>query len=42
MDRLPTRIDRGSDDFQSRREKNVTLAEELRDRLDAVKDGGGG
>ena len=42
MDRLPTRIDRGSDDFQSRREKNVTLAEELRDRLDSVKDGGGG
>ena len=42
MDRLPTRIDRGSDDFQSRREKNVTRAEELRDRLDSVKDGGGG
>ncbi len=40
MDRLPTRIDRGSDEFGTRRERNLELAEDLRQRLDTV--GGGG
>jgi 3-methylcrotonyl-CoA carboxylase beta subunit len=40
MDRLPTRIDRGSDEFEARRERNLALAEDLRQRLDAARRGG--
>ena len=42
MDRLTTRIDRDSEDFESRREANLVLAEALRTHLDAAKEGGGG
>ena len=42
MDRLTTRIDRDSEDFDSRRESNLALAEALRTQLDAAKEGGGG
>ena len=42
MDRLTTRIDRDSEDFESRRESNLALAEALRAQLDAAKEGGGG
>ena len=40
MDRLPTRIDRGSVEFGTRRERNLELAEDLRQRLDTVGRGG--
>ncbi|MEC8998526.1 MAG: methylcrotonoyl-CoA carboxylase, partial [Candidatus Thermoplasmatota archaeon] len=40
MDRLPTRIDRGSDEFGTRRERNLELAEDLRQRLDTARRGG--
>ncbi len=40
MDRLPTRVDRGSSDFESRRENNISLSETLREKLDSVKLGG--
>ncbi len=40
MDRLPTRIDRGSDEFEARRERNLALSEDLRQRLDAARRGG--
>jgi len=40
MDRLPTRVDRGSGDFDARREHNLSLTSELRAKLDAVKEGG--
>jgi 3-methylcrotonyl-CoA carboxylase beta subunit len=40
MDRLPTRVDRGSSDFESRRENNTSLSETLREKLDSVKLGG--
>ena len=40
MDRLPTRIDRGSDEFGTRLERNLELAEDLRQRLDTVGRGG--
>ena len=42
MDRLTTRIDRGSEDFESRSATNLALVEALRARLDAAKEGGGG
>ena len=42
MDRLTTRIDRGSEDFESRSATNLDLVEALRGRLDAAKEGGGG
>ena len=42
MDRLTTRIDRGSEDFESRSAANLDLVEALRGRLDAAKEGGGG
>ena len=42
MDRLTTRIDRGSEDFESRSATNLDLVEALRVRLDAAKEGGGG
>ena len=40
MDRLPTRIDRATDEFEARRESNLALAEELKQRLDATRRGG--
>ncbi len=40
MDRLPTRVDRVSADFESRRKNNISLSEDLRERLDSVKLGG--
>ena len=40
MDRLPTRIDRATDEFEARRESNLALAEELKQRLDAARRGG--
>ena len=42
MDRLTTRIDRGSEDFESRSATNLALVEALRARLDIAKKGGGG
>ncbi len=42
MDRLPTRVDRSSQDWQRRREQNLALAADLKERLEAVKEGGGG
>ena len=40
MDRLPTRIDRATDEFEARRESNLGLVEELKQRLDATRRGG--
>ena len=40
MDRLPTRVDRASSDFESGRDKNLALVDELREKLDAVRRGG--
>ncbi|MDP6662275.1 MAG: carboxyl transferase domain-containing protein [Candidatus Thalassarchaeaceae archaeon] len=40
MDRLPTRIDRATDEFEARCESNLALADELRQRLEAVRRGG--
>ena len=42
MDRLPTRVDRSGQDWQRRREQNLALAADLKQRLEAVKEGGGG
>ena len=42
MDRLPTRVDRSGQDWQRRREQNLALAADLKERLEAVKEGGGG
>ena len=42
MDRLPTRVDRSGQDWQRRREQNLALAADLKERLEAVKQGGGG
>ncbi|HJN69986.1 MAG TPA: carboxyl transferase domain-containing protein, partial [Candidatus Thalassarchaeaceae archaeon] len=42
MDRLPTRVDRGSADWQGRREYNLGLAAQLKEHLASVKNGGGG
>jgi len=40
VDRLPTRIDRATDEFEARRECNLALAEELMQRLDIARRGG--
>ena len=42
MDVLPTHVDRSSESFALRRERNESLISELRQRLDAVSEGGGG
>ena len=42
MDRLPTRVDRSGQDWQRRKEQNLALAADLKQRLEAVKQGGGG
>lgn len=42
MDRLPTRVERSGPDWQRRREHNLALAADLKERLAAVKEGGGG
>ena len=42
MDRLVTTIDKNSSEFRERREKNISLSEELRSKLETVKKGGGG
>ncbi len=42
MDKLITRTDKNSSEFKERREKNITLSEELRSKLETVKKGGGG
>jgi len=41
MDRLPTRIDRNSEDFLRRKEINLQLIEELKQKIDEVREGGG-
>ena len=41
MDRLPTRIDRNSEDFNRRRDFNIQLVEELKQKINQVKEGGG-
>ena len=42
MDRLPTRIDKSSEDYSIRKSHNSALIEELRERVDLAKNGGGG
>ena len=42
MDRLPTRVDRSGQDWQRRKEQNLALAADLKERLEAVNEGGGG
>ena len=42
MDRLPTRVERSGPDWQRRHEHNLALAADLKERLAAVKEGGGG
>ena len=42
MDRLPTRVDLGSEEFATRSDHNKSLVEELRARLGEAKEGGGG
>jgi|TARA_B000000475_G_scaffold130226_1_gene104954 3-methylcrotonyl-CoA carboxylase beta subunit len=41
MDRLPTRIDRNSEDFVRRSEFNLNLVKVLKDKINEVKKGGG-
>ena len=41
MERLPTRIDSGSQEFIRCNEKNITLVDDLREKLAKVKLGGG-
>ena len=41
MDRLPTRIDRNSEDFNRRRDFNIQLVYELKQKINQVKEGGG-
>ena len=41
MDRLPTRIDRNSEDFNRRRDFNIQLVAELKQKINQVKEGGG-
>jgi 3-methylcrotonyl-CoA carboxylase beta subunit len=41
MDRLPTRIDRNSEDFNRRRDSNIQLVDELKQKINQVKEGGG-
>ena len=38
MDRLPTRIDRNSEDFLRRKEINLQLIEELKQKIDEVRE----
>ncbi|MAZ23811.1 MAG: methylcrotonoyl-CoA carboxylase [Euryarchaeota archaeon] len=42
MDRLPTRVDSGSDEFAARKAHNTSLLDELRTRIEDAKEGGGG
>ena len=42
MDRLPTRVDKSSDDFSSRKEHNLSLIENLSEKLETARGGGGG
>ena len=42
MDRSPTRIDKSSEDYSIRKSHNSALIEELRERVDIAKNGGGG
>ena len=42
MDRLPTRIDKSSEDYSSRKSHNSSLIDELRERVDTARMGGGG
>tara|TARA_B100000214_G_scaffold375546_1_gene362547 strand:+ start:33099 stop:34787 length:1689 start_codon:yes stop_codon:yes gene_type:complete len=42
MDRLPSHVDRSSVDWDRRREHNLLLADDLKNRLSEVKEGGGG
>ena len=42
MDRLPTRIDKSAEDYSSRKSHNSSLIEELRERVDTARMGGGG
>ena len=42
MDRLPTRIDKSGEDYTARKRHNSTLIEELKERVDTAKNGGGG
>ena len=42
MDRLTTRIDRGSEDFESRSATNLALVAAHRARKDNAKQGGSG
>ena len=41
MERLPTRIDSGSQEFIRCQEKNVALVDDLKEKLAKVKLGGG-
>ena len=41
MDRLPTRVDRGAEDFVRSREFNLSLIDDLKKRIEEVKQGGG-
>jgi len=40
MDRLPTRVNRENEEFHSRSEANLSLANQLRENLESVKNGG--
>ena len=42
MDRLPTRVNRADPDFTARKEHNLALLTELRERLETASQGGGG
>jgi len=42
MDRLPTRIDKSAEDYSSRKSHNSSLIDELRERVDTARMGGGG
>ena len=41
MDRLPTRVDRSTEDFIRRKEFNLSLIDDLKSRIAEVKQGGG-
>ena len=40
MERLPSEVDTGSDDFSVRRSANSTISEELKGKLDSVRAAG--
>lgn len=42
MDRLPTRIDKSAEDYSSRKSHNSSLIDELRERVNTARMGGGG